>query len=272
MTIETGLSDHHKMTVTVLKTYFKKKKPIKINYRSYKYFNVSQFRIDLQKHLLKFNKEKMDCDDFKTISMQVLDWHAPKKKNNNAPFMNKVLSKVFMHRSKFKNRYNKNTNELNKNLYKKQRNFCVNLLRKEKRKYYNNLDINIFEENRKFWQNVRPLFSNKHNVSQKYIIIVEEDTVISNNTDPPEKLNNFFIEAVENLEIESFVPNIENIIYTGIIHEIVKNYQTHPSILKIKDNVNVEGKFIFNDTTPTNFKDEICKMDPKKASTENDKY
>ena len=33
MTIETGLSDHHKMTVTVLKTYFKKKKPIKINYR-----------------------------------------------------------------------------------------------------------------------------------------------------------------------------------------------------------------------------------------------
>ena len=74
----------------------------------------------------------MDYDDFKTIFMQVLDWHAPKKKNvvrgNNAPFMNKVLSKAFMQRSKLENRYNKNPNELNKSLYKKQR----NLIRKEK--------------------------------------------------------------------------------------------------------------------------------------------
>ena len=28
MVIETGLSDHHKMTITVLKTYYKKKEPI----------------------------------------------------------------------------------------------------------------------------------------------------------------------------------------------------------------------------------------------------
>ena len=38
-TIETGLPDHHKMTVTVLKTYFKKRDPVKISYRSYKHFN-----------------------------------------------------------------------------------------------------------------------------------------------------------------------------------------------------------------------------------------
>ena len=132
-TIETGLSDHHKMTVTVLKTYFKKKEPIQIDYRSYKYFTESEFRIDLQENLLKHNKETMDYDDFKSIFIHVLDRHAPKKKKvvrgNNAPFMNKILSKAFMHRSKLKNRYNKNPNELNKNLYK---NFCVKLLRKEK--------------------------------------------------------------------------------------------------------------------------------------------
>ena len=80
-----------------------------------------------------------------------------------------------------------------------------------------------------------------------------------------EKLNNFFIEAVGNLEIESFVPDIDNRIYTGIIHEIVKNYERHTSILKIIENVNVEGKFILGDTTPNNFKDEICKLDPKKG-------
>ena len=51
-TIETGFSDHHKMTVTVLKTYLKKKKHIQINYRSYKYFTESEFRSDLQENLL----------------------------------------------------------------------------------------------------------------------------------------------------------------------------------------------------------------------------
>ena len=110
-TIETGLSDHHKMTVTVLKTYFKKKKPIQIDYCSYKYFTESEFRIDLQENLLKHNKETMDYDDFKSIFIHVLDRRAPKKKKvvggNNTPFMNKILSKAFMHRSKLKNRYNK---------------------------------------------------------------------------------------------------------------------------------------------------------------------
>ena len=47
MTIETGLSDHHKMTVTVMKSYFKKKEPGTVNYRSYKKFNVNIFRRDL---------------------------------------------------------------------------------------------------------------------------------------------------------------------------------------------------------------------------------
>ena len=38
-TIETGLSDFHKLVVTVMKTTYKKSQPEIINYRSYKYFN-----------------------------------------------------------------------------------------------------------------------------------------------------------------------------------------------------------------------------------------
>ena len=91
----------------------------------------------------------------------------------------------------------------------------------------------IFENNKKSWQNVKPLFSNKHDVSQKNIIIVEKATIISNNTEGAEKLNNFFIEAVENLEIVSFVPHNDNRIYTESIHEIVKKYDTSHSLLII---------------------------------------
>ena len=44
---ETGISDFHKLTFTVLKTYFQKAKPRIIKYRDYKYFDNNDFR-DLQ--------------------------------------------------------------------------------------------------------------------------------------------------------------------------------------------------------------------------------
>ena len=48
------------------------------------------------------------------------------------PFMSKALPKEIMHRSILKNNFNKNSNEENKRLYKRQRNFCVALLKREK--------------------------------------------------------------------------------------------------------------------------------------------
>ena len=44
--IETGLSDFHKLVVTVLKTAYKKSKPKIITYRSYKSFNNYGFRVE----------------------------------------------------------------------------------------------------------------------------------------------------------------------------------------------------------------------------------
>ena len=52
--------------------------------------------------------------------------------------MTKEVRKAFMKRSQLKNRYNKNHNYENRYLYKKQRNFCVSLLRKTKRNYFKN--------------------------------------------------------------------------------------------------------------------------------------
>ena len=102
MTVETGLSDDHKMTITLLAVRFEKKEPITIKFRSYKNFNESVFRNNLLNNLQSFNKEMMSYDDFKEIFMKVLNLYAPRKKKivreNNAPFMNKSLSKAFMHR------------------------------------------------------------------------------------------------------------------------------------------------------------------------------
>ena len=64
------------------------------------------------------------------------------------------------------------------------------------------------------------MFSNKQTVLQKNIIIVEN--VVKR---WQRKLNNFFIEAVENLEIESFAPITDNNIHTKNIDEITKKYE-----------------------------------------------
>ena len=56
--IETGLSDFHKLVVTVMKTTFKKSKPKIITYRSYKSFSNDRFREALQQ--IECNED--DCD------------------------------------------------------------------------------------------------------------------------------------------------------------------------------------------------------------------
>ena len=137
--IETGLSDFHLMTLTVMKKSFKKFQPRIINYRSYKHFSNDTFRKDLIDKLS--NEELVINDDgmkrFCELSINILNKHAPRKKKygrgNQMPFFTKQLSKVIMTRSRFRNKYLRNKNEGNRALYVKQRNYCVSLLRKSKK-------------------------------------------------------------------------------------------------------------------------------------------
>ena len=80
-TMETGLSDHHKMIITVIKTYTNKKEPITVTYRSYKNFYISTYNNGLKQNLEQLNTETMSHEDFHKIFMTVLDKHAPMEKN-----------------------------------------------------------------------------------------------------------------------------------------------------------------------------------------------
>ena len=175
-----------------------------------------------------------------------------------------------MHRSKSRNKFNKNPADVNKRLYNKQRNYCVSLLNKEKRKYYNDLDPLIIVDNIKFWQRIKPLFSDKQKSIPKDIILVENDIATTDNKDVAEKLNSFFISAVDKLEIESFLIENSNNSSTEDLHEIINKYNNHPSIIKIKENVLNENDFTFKDMTTLDFEREILKLDTKKANLQGD--
>ena len=134
MTVETGLSDFHKMTVTVMKRYCKKNEPVTIEYRDMKDFDPIAFREDLRYQLE--SKGCVTINDFQNIFLSVWNAHAPIKKKvvrgNNAPFMNKTLTKAFMTRARLKRNSNKNPTQENIEAFKRYRYFCVSLLRKEK--------------------------------------------------------------------------------------------------------------------------------------------
>ena len=69
---------------------------------------------------------------------------------NNNLFMSKALRKAIMHRSELKYIYNKCRTEGNWANYKKQRNFCVNLLRKTNTEYFQKVNVKYLSGKRKF--------------------------------------------------------------------------------------------------------------------------
>ena len=267
-TVETGLSDFHKMTVTVMKRFFKKKEPVTIEYRDMKKFDGMKFREDIRNKLER--KGDVNIDDFKNIFQTVWDSHAPVKKKvvrgNNAPFMNRTLSKAFMHRANLKNKYLKSPNEHSKIAYKQYRNFCVSLLRKEKKKFYNNMDLSVMKDNKKFWKNVKPLFTGKSKTMTK-IMLIERDEMITNQDKVSEIMNNYFIDAVQNLDIDKFCCVDSEEIQSGNIDaqidSILKNYKLHPSIVMIKNKVKIEEKFSFIDTDQDRMYEAIKSLNTK---------
>ncbi len=268
--IETGLSDYHKMTVTCLKRYVKKSPPIVVNYRNYKRFNEFRFQNDLSRGLETANENNMTYDDVKIKIMEQLNKHAPMKKKlvraNNSPFMNSELSKAIMHRTRLKNRYNKIPTTENETKYKTQRNLCVKILKKAKKEYYNNIDIKLLNDNRKFWKNIKPFFSEKQKKLSK-LILVENDLIISNDCKISEILNDFFIDTISNLELGG---NEKSASVTDNIEDAIEMYEHHPSIIKIKEKFKIEDKFSFIKMTTTDIKEEIINLDSTKTTAIND--
>ena len=64
--------------------------------------------------------------------------------------MTKDLNKGIMKRSKLRNTFLKEKSDPARKAYTSQRNLFVNLLRKTKKNYFANLDVNFITDSRKF--------------------------------------------------------------------------------------------------------------------------
>ena len=95
--IETGLSDFHRMTVTVMKASFRKLKPKVIHHRNYKRFCNESYRNELMAEFSKQHFEENSLEKFLEVCNKVLDKHVPRKskfvRGNHSPFMNRNFRK-----------------------------------------------------------------------------------------------------------------------------------------------------------------------------------
>ena len=108
--VETAISDFHKMTITVMKTCFRKQPANIISYRDYKHFSQPYFRYELEIALIQHNFLFIPNDKFVEITMELFNKHVPLKSEAD------LLE------------------------YKKKRNLCTSLLRKAKKDYFSKLN------------------------------------------------------------------------------------------------------------------------------------
>ena len=194
----------------------------------------------------------------------VLDQHAPRKqkyaRGNHMPFMNKTLSKVIMKRTNLRNKFLKERTDESKKRYTSQRNYCVSLLKKTMKNYYNSLNEKDVSDNNTFWKTVKHFLSDKI-VSKEQTLFVENDEIISGDSKIAESLNSFFSSIVKNLKIPGYRPHNDSLFenVSEVILKVILKYRNHPSILTIgevcKNKSNKQPLFSFSQAT----KDEILK-------------
>ena len=267
---ETGLSDFHKLTLTVLKTFHVKHKPKIIQYRDFNHFDNTSFRADLLQELSLKNVLPGEFEKFKYISSKVLNIHAPIKEKhvrcNQSPFMSKQLRKAIMTRTRLLNKYRKYNSAENLFAYKRQRNLCVKLLRKSKKDFYNNLNVKRITDNRKFRQTIKPNFTDK-TLRDERITLVEGDKVITEEKHVVKKFKDHFEKIVETLKIDR--PKLSDLSDDPVLNAI-ENFSHHASVLKIKKTRDSTDCFSFKLVSIEDICKEIRALDASKATQSDD--
>ena len=179
--------------------------------------------------------------------------------------MSKQLRKAITTRTRLLDKYRKYNSTENLFAYKRQRNLCVKLLRKSKKDFYNNLNVKRITDNRKFWQTIKPNFTDK-TLRDGRITLLVGDKVITEEKHVVEKFKDHFEKIVETLKIER--PKVSGLSDDPVLNAI-KNFSHHASVLKIKEARDLTDCFSFKLVSIEDICKEIRALDASKATIKN---
>ena len=150
-------------------------------------------------------------------------------RHNNSAFVTKGLRKAIMKQLKLKNLFNKQRTQENWVNCKMQWNHCVNLLLKTKKNYFANVNVKDITDSNTFWKTIKPNFNKKGSSSSK-IILSERGSILNDNKEICNTMNNYFKNITKTLNLKPYKCSD-----TMDINEIISTFDNHVSIKKIKE-------------------------------------
>ena len=167
-----------------------------------------------------------------------------------------------MFRTKLRNTYLKNPNEVNCRDYRKQRNHCVKLLNQAKKNYYENLNPKLITA-------IKPSFSEK-TITSPNNILYDEEKIVDNENEVAEKFNHYFGHIASNLGIddnESY--NTDSVNLSDPVNMAINKYSNHPSIIAIKTNCLTDTKHSFSAVSLQDIQNIVQSIDVSNATASN---
>ena len=266
-TVTTGLSDFHKMTVTIMKTTFPTVKPKVISYRTP--YNRSDLENALKKNLANMPKKTYENFEYAVVKShdEVSSVKHRTIRANEKPQVTKEMRQAIMLRSQLQTRKFKYGTDDDIAAFNRQKNYCNRLAKRTRKHHYNQLNIKDITDNTKFWDTIKPFFSDKSCIREK-IMLRENDEIISDSVQVAETFANYFQKSGS---MASLGITENKLLLTPVMDEIVldvekciKKFESHPSIISIKRHVEVTDKFDFSPITAEDIDEQISALDPKK--------
>ena len=181
--------------------------------------------------------------------------------------MTKALRKAIMKRSELATKYKTKSIE-DYNNYKKQRNFCSKLYKKERKRFYDNLNITNTTDHKKFWKTVKPLLSDKAKCGSSKINLVycNNDETLSTDKEIVEAFNTYYSTAVKSLNLQYDSEHLHDVSNeTDPIERAIKKFKNHPSIVNINRNIPKTTNFEFSQIDIDSIKKIIDNLDSSKS-------
>ena len=123
---------------------------------------------------------------------------------NHVSYVSKSLQKAIIRSSYLEKVYFKNRTENSLEGFKKQKNFCSQLYKKEK--IFNSLNPSFVKDKKLFWKTVKLFLSNKGGRGSN-IQLVEDNELLKDDQKIADQLNTFFKNAVSNLNMNENMYN-----------------------------------------------------------------
>ena len=176
--------------------------------------------------------------------------------------MTKSLRNAIMHRSKFKNIYNKARSNEDWDNYKNLRNFCVNLLRNTKKDYFQKRNIKDLTDTKKFWKIIKPFFSNK-GINSNKLILRDKDVLITDEKALATLTNKYFVNITADLDLKRDSESLSDT--STSVNSIFKRFHCHQSILKIQEVFNMPDNFCFYEVSEGEVRKKILRSNGTKS-------